>query len=54
MALTWNVFCKNKECHKPFQIYDDEAAAITEGSFPGPYCSDECFDKGEGLDKHSE
>ena len=43
MALTWDVHCK--ECSTGFQIYDDEAAAITEGKQPGPFCSDECLDK---------
>lgn len=42
MSLTWDVFCKN--CGFQFQIYDDEAAAITEGSHPGPYCSDVCLE----------
>ena len=43
MALTWDVSCK--ECGKGFQIYDDEAHAITMGEHPGPFCSDECLDK---------
>lgn len=40
MALTWDVTCMT--CGNRFQIYDDEAFAITEGKHSGPYCSDAC------------
>jgi hypothetical protein len=42
MALTWDVSCK--VCGSGFQIYDDEAHAITIGEHPGPYCTDKCLE----------
>lgn len=42
MSLTWDVSCK--VCKASFQIYDDEAHAITIGKHPGPYCTDKCLE----------
>ena len=42
MSLTWTVGCK--VCNDRFQIYDDEAHAITMGEHPGPYCTDNCLE----------